>query len=189
MTESVHGVSDAGVAVGQVWVGGLDGGVFHESEEVGGGEDVGALFAHAVGGEVGGYFYFEDSFLSGGDVFHHVEFLLLQLSGFNYQLSVVGFQLSVVYFWSDWTAMIYGGLCRTGGVTGEFPSGTGCDHLKSDLSSPVISFESEISVSDRALLISSDLYSIVIFGSWHSDDIYVNVRETFAVMSRLLSSS
>ena len=36
-------------------------------------------------------------------------------------------------------------------------------HLESDLLSPVLSFASEISVSRIALLISSDLYSIVIF--------------------------
>ena len=38
VAQSVHGVSDAGVAFGQVWVGGADGGVFHESEKVWGGE-------------------------------------------------------------------------------------------------------------------------------------------------------
>ena len=71
VAEFVNGVADAGVAFGEVGVGGADGGVFHEAEKMRGGEDVGAFCPHAVGGEVGCDFDFEGGFLAGGDVLHH----------------------------------------------------------------------------------------------------------------------
>ena len=61
-------------------------------------------------------------------------------------------------------------------------------HLESDLLSPVLSLASENSVSGRALLISSDLYSIVVFGVC-AQTRFVEYMETYVIMPRLLSSS